>query len=157
MQQERECKSSDFRGRFACKRHLYPETWTLPRVASMRWCRSWFAIRKLAGGRMHDVSLFSRRMPASILLETVKYVKTWSHGNYFLLLRKFPCVTVLFQLAGIIEPNDCLCHLDEQGFYTYSLLQDYPSIAQVYNFLLHCRYVRRKSKCLFKCMLYDRA
>ncbi|CAK9831191.1 Integrin beta-PS [Anthophora retusa] len=35
------------------------------------------------------------------------------------------------KLAGIIEPNDCLCHLDEQGFYTYSLLQDYPSIAQI--------------------------
>ncbi|KOC68093.1 Integrin beta-PS [Habropoda laboriosa] len=35
------------------------------------------------------------------------------------------------KLAGIIEPNDCLCHLDEQGFYTYSTLQDYPSISQI--------------------------
>ncbi|XP_078049137.1 integrin beta-PS [Augochlora pura] len=35
------------------------------------------------------------------------------------------------RLAGIIEPNDCKCHLDEQGNYTYSLLQDYPSIAQI--------------------------
>ncbi|XP_077255158.1 integrin beta-PS isoform X1 [Temnothorax americanus] len=35
------------------------------------------------------------------------------------------------KLAGIVEPNDCKCHLDEKGFYTYSLLQDYPSISQV--------------------------
>ncbi|XP_016773439.2 integrin beta-PS [Apis mellifera] len=35
------------------------------------------------------------------------------------------------RLAGIIEPNDCLCHLDSEGFYTYSLLQDYPSIFQI--------------------------
>lgn len=35
------------------------------------------------------------------------------------------------QLAGIIEPNDCKCHLDKKGFYTHSLLQDYPSISQV--------------------------
>ncbi|XP_043581912.1 integrin beta-PS-like [Bombus pyrosoma] len=35
------------------------------------------------------------------------------------------------RLAGIIEPNDCLCHLDEKGFYTHSLLQDYPSISQI--------------------------
>lgn len=39
--------------------------------------------------------------------------------------------TTAFQLAGIIEPNDCLCHLDSEGFYTHSLLQDYPSISQV--------------------------
>ncbi|XP_043256533.1 integrin beta-PS-like isoform X1 [Colletes gigas] len=37
------------------------------------------------------------------------------------------------RLAGILEPNDCLCHLDEKGFYSYSLLQDYPSIAQINN------------------------
>lgn len=36
-----------------------------------------------------------------------------------------------YQLAGIIEPNDCKCHLDNEGFYTHSLLQDYPSISQV--------------------------
>lgn len=35
------------------------------------------------------------------------------------------------RLAGIIEPNDCKCHLDTEGFYTHSLLQDYPSIAQI--------------------------
>lgn len=35
------------------------------------------------------------------------------------------------RLAGIIEPNDCLCHLDKRGFYTYSLLQDYPSLSQI--------------------------
>ncbi|XP_054006047.1 integrin beta-PS-like [Hylaeus anthracinus] len=35
------------------------------------------------------------------------------------------------KLAGIIEPNDCLCHLDKDGFYTHSLLQDYPSISQI--------------------------
>ncbi|CAL7946615.1 unnamed protein product [Xylocopa violacea] len=35
------------------------------------------------------------------------------------------------KLAGIIEPNDCLCHLNEEGFYTHSLLQDYPSVAQI--------------------------
>ncbi|XP_012274157.1 integrin beta-PS isoform X2 [Orussus abietinus] len=35
------------------------------------------------------------------------------------------------RLAGIIEPNDGLCHLDTEGFYNYSLLQDYPSISQV--------------------------
>ncbi|KAK2576870.1 hypothetical protein KPH14_005497 [Odynerus spinipes] len=36
------------------------------------------------------------------------------------------------KLAGIVEPNDCLCHLDEEGFYSYSLLQDYPSVAQIH-------------------------
>ncbi|KAG7201582.1 hypothetical protein KM043_004327 [Ampulex compressa] len=35
------------------------------------------------------------------------------------------------KLAGIVEPNDCLCHLDDKGFYSYSLLQDYPSISQI--------------------------
>ncbi|XP_014600603.1 PREDICTED: integrin beta-PS-like [Polistes canadensis] len=35
------------------------------------------------------------------------------------------------KLAGIVEPNDCQCHLDEQGYYSHSLLQDYPSIAQI--------------------------
>ncbi|XP_047349919.1 integrin beta-PS-like isoform X2 [Vespa velutina] len=34
------------------------------------------------------------------------------------------------KLAGIVEPNDCQCHLDEEGYYSYSSLQDYPSIAQ---------------------------
>ncbi|XP_058789061.1 integrin beta-PS-like [Phymastichus coffea] len=35
------------------------------------------------------------------------------------------------RLAGIIEPNDGLCHLDQHGYYTHSLLQDYPSISQI--------------------------
>ncbi|XP_057329990.1 integrin beta-PS-like isoform X1 [Microplitis mediator] len=35
------------------------------------------------------------------------------------------------KLAGIIEPNDCQCHLDSKGFYSHSLLQDYPSISQI--------------------------
>ncbi|XP_076668344.1 integrin beta-PS [Andrena cerasifolii] len=35
------------------------------------------------------------------------------------------------RLAGIIEPNDGLCHLDQNGYYTHSLLQDYPSISQI--------------------------
>ncbi|XP_016841340.1 integrin beta-PS [Nasonia vitripennis] len=35
------------------------------------------------------------------------------------------------RLAGIVEPNDEQCHLDNDGFYSYSLLQDYPSISQI--------------------------
>ncbi|XP_015190709.1 PREDICTED: integrin beta-PS-like [Polistes dominula] len=35
------------------------------------------------------------------------------------------------KLAGIVEPNDCQCHLDKQGYYSHSLLQDYPTIAQI--------------------------
>uniref|UniRef100_A0A0C9PS78 Integrin beta n=1 Tax=Fopius arisanus TaxID=64838 RepID=A0A0C9PS78_9HYME len=35
------------------------------------------------------------------------------------------------RLAGIIEPNDCECHLDSSGTYSHSLLQDYPSLAQI--------------------------
>nr|XP_031846906.1 integrin beta-PS-like isoform X2 [Nomia melanderi] len=35
------------------------------------------------------------------------------------------------KLAGLIEPNDCLCHMDDEGYYTYSVLQDYPSIGQI--------------------------
>lgn len=34
------------------------------------------------------------------------------------------------KLAGIVKPNDELCHL-ENGMYTYSTLQDYPSISQI--------------------------
>ncbi|GBP10850.1 Integrin beta-PS [Eumeta japonica] len=34
-------------------------------------------------------------------------------------------------LGGIVQPNDGLCHLDEKGTYTYSKLQDYPSISQI--------------------------
>ncbi|EFN88858.1 Integrin beta-PS [Harpegnathos saltator] len=35
------------------------------------------------------------------------------------------------KLAGVVEPNDCKCHLDEKGVYNYFLEQDYPSISQV--------------------------
>lgn len=35
------------------------------------------------------------------------------------------------KLAGIVEPNDELCHLDKSGTYTNSLHTDYPSIAQI--------------------------
>lgn len=35
------------------------------------------------------------------------------------------------KLGGIIRPNDGLCHLDSTGLYTYSSLQDYPSISQI--------------------------
>ncbi|KAG8227222.1 hypothetical protein J437_LFUL003428 [Ladona fulva] len=34
------------------------------------------------------------------------------------------------KLAGIVKPNDCLCHLRENE-YTHSLLMDYPSISQI--------------------------
>lgn len=37
---------------------------------------------------------------------------------------------MLFQLGGIIKPNDGMCHL-ENGLYTHSSLQDYPSISQI--------------------------
>lgn len=39
--------------------------------------------------------------------------------------------TNAFQLGGIVKPNDGACHLDKNGMYTYSSLQDYPSISQV--------------------------
>lgn len=44
-------------------------------------------------------------------------------------------VTFLFlhQLGGIIEPNDGECHLDKDGMYTHSTLQDYPSFLQLNN------------------------
>ncbi|XP_014480334.1 PREDICTED: integrin beta-PS-like isoform X1 [Dinoponera quadriceps] len=35
------------------------------------------------------------------------------------------------KLAGVIEPNDCKCHLDKKGVYNYFLEQDYPSISQI--------------------------
>lgn len=37
------------------------------------------------------------------------------------------------KLGGITKPNDGKCHLDEFGFYTYSTLQDYPSVSQINN------------------------
>ncbi|XP_032670659.1 integrin beta-PS-like isoform X2 [Odontomachus brunneus] len=35
------------------------------------------------------------------------------------------------KLAGVVEPNDCKCHLDDRGAYNYFLEQDYPSISQI--------------------------
>lgn len=35
------------------------------------------------------------------------------------------------KLGGIVDPNDGHCHLDQEGFYSYSLYQDYPSISQI--------------------------
>jgi len=47
------------------------------------------------------------------------------------------CIFVTFiflhQLGGIIEPNDEVCHLDDDGMYTHSSLQDYPSVLQLNN------------------------
>nr|XP_034309800.1 integrin beta pat-3 isoform X7 [Crassostrea gigas] len=33
--------------------------------------------------------------------------------------------------AGILEPNDGLCHLDDRGYYTKAEIQDYPSVGQI--------------------------
>lgn len=44
-----------------------------------------------------------------------------------------------------MEPNDGFCHLDEDGYYTYSLLQDYPSIAQVRE-ILNFNLIKKKMK-----------
>ncbi|XP_071440832.1 integrin beta-PS-like [Hetaerina americana] len=35
------------------------------------------------------------------------------------------------KLAGVVEPNDGLCHLNENMNYTHGLLMDYPSISQI--------------------------
>lgn len=35
------------------------------------------------------------------------------------------------KLGGIVKPNDGECHLDDTGLYTFSSLQDYPSISQI--------------------------
>ncbi|KAL1138060.1 hypothetical protein AAG570_009755 [Ranatra chinensis] len=35
------------------------------------------------------------------------------------------------KLGGIVKPNDGNCHLDRNGSYTHSTLQDYPSIGQI--------------------------
>ncbi|UYV81252.1 ITGB1, partial [Cordylochernes scorpioides] len=37
----------------------------------------------------------------------------------------------MFQLGGIVQPNDELCHLDDRGYYTESIYQDYPSLSQI--------------------------
>ena len=38
---------------------------------------------------------------------------------------------MLYQLGGIVKPNDGQCHLDTEGTYTHSILQDYPSVSQI--------------------------
>ncbi|XP_037934909.1 integrin beta-PS-like isoform X1 [Teleopsis dalmanni] len=35
------------------------------------------------------------------------------------------------KLGGVIAPNDGECHLDRDGLYTHSVIQDYPSISQI--------------------------
>lgn len=40
-------------------------------------------------------------------------------------------LNTIFQLGGIVKPNDGECHLDNGGLYTHSTIQDYPSISQV--------------------------
>ncbi|KAK2164572.1 hypothetical protein NP493_1406g01044 [Ridgeia piscesae] len=35
------------------------------------------------------------------------------------------------KLGGIVKPNDGVCHMDGNGFYSESLSQDYPSISQL--------------------------
>ena len=36
-----------------------------------------------------------------------------------------------FYHIGILYPNDGKCHLDEDGYYTESKNQDYPSVSQI--------------------------
>jgi integrin beta 1 len=35
------------------------------------------------------------------------------------------------KLGGLVTPNDGKCHLNETGYYTYSTVQDYPSIGHI--------------------------
>uniref|UniRef100_A0A913I850 Integrin beta n=1 Tax=Strongyloides stercoralis TaxID=6248 RepID=A0A913I850_STRER len=48
------------------------------------------------------------------------------------------------RLAGVVTPNDGQCHLDDNGYYTKSLEQDYPSIA-----LLHQKMKEKKVNMIF--------
>ncbi|EFO18475.1 integrin beta pat-3 [Loa loa] len=48
------------------------------------------------------------------------------------------------RMAGVVVPNDGQCHLDNQGYYTKSLDQDYPSVA-----LLHQKIKERKANLIF--------
>uniref|UniRef100_A0A914SAG9 Integrin beta n=1 Tax=Parascaris equorum TaxID=6256 RepID=A0A914SAG9_PAREQ len=48
------------------------------------------------------------------------------------------------RLAGVVVPNDGQCHLDNRGYYTKSLDQDYPSVA-----LLHQKIKERKANLIF--------
>lgn len=47
-------------------------------------------------------------------------------------------------MAGVVVPNDGQCHLDNHGYYTKSLDQDYPSVA-----LLHQKIKERKANLIF--------
>lgn len=42
----------------------------------------------------------------------------------------FECIH-FYQLGGIVKPNDGLCHLNNDGGYTHSTTQDYPSVSQI--------------------------
>lgn len=45
-------------------------------------------------------------------------------------------IFVLFLIqGGATRKNDGECHLDDNGYYTDSVLYDYPSIGQVYRLL----------------------
>ena len=35
------------------------------------------------------------------------------------------------KLGGLVTPNDGICHLNDAGFYTFSTIQDYPSIGHI--------------------------
>uniref|UniRef100_A0A646QHC7 Integrin beta n=1 Tax=Hemiscolopendra marginata TaxID=943146 RepID=A0A646QHC7_9MYRI len=35
------------------------------------------------------------------------------------------------KLGGIVKPNDGECHMDDDGYYTESITQDYPSLSQI--------------------------
>lgn len=54
---------------------------------------------------------------------------------------------LLLQLGGIVKPNDGYCHLSNDGTYTHSTLQDYPSISQVqyYLFSINLLFVERQA------------
>ena len=59
------------------------------------------------------------------------------------------------KLGGIVTPNDGKCHLNQNGFYSYSKLQDYPSIGHI-NHIAQMKKVNviwavtRKKKHLYK-------
>jgi hypothetical protein len=54
---------------------------------------------------------------------------------------------LLLQLAGLVEPNDMQCYVDDDGNYTHSLVFDYPSISQVSgcNLQLYSTKIKRKN------------
>lgn len=36
-----------------------------------------------------------------------------------------------FQLEGVVAPNDEVCHLNANGDYTHSSIQNYPNVSQI--------------------------